>query len=154
MTITTDTQHEVSSPEASESTYEGSKDSPAKAGMGLWLAILALGAVMVLAVAAAVGAFDGSSDPDGVTVGFTERPLDLNPHAAASIPVERPLDWNANRVASPPAASIAVESVAYPQAYEEFATGGAAEPVSHPQAYEELVTSDAEERPLDVNPHP
>ena len=125
MTIT-DTQHEVSSPQATESTHEEPKGSPARAGIGLWLAILALVAVMVLATAAALGAFDGSSsDANSVVVDFDERPLDVNPHPAASFAAERPLDVNP-RAAGSPAASIAVEPA----------------------------TSDFDERPLDVNPRP
>jgi hypothetical protein len=128
MTITMGPRTDITDPENMQSSYEP-YGSPGKGGFGLWLAILALVAVIVLALAAALGAFDGSSDSDGITVESVDPRLDSDFHRtpAAQVP------------------SVAVEPVTHPQAWEELATSSAApEPAPSPQAYEEFAGSSSE----------
>jgi hypothetical protein len=124
MTIT-EAQHQASSPEAAESTHEGPMGSTAKAGKGLWIAILALGAVIALALAAALGAFDGSSGSDGTTVESVDARLDSDFHR------------------TPPAGSVT---------YKELVASSyaAPRPVEDGVTYEELVASSyAAPRPVE-----
>ena len=109
---------------------ESGKGPQPKPGLTeLWLAILAMGAVVALVAAVALGAV-GNSEKTNTFESLTV----LDPRADADV----------HRI---PAAA------AHPQAYEELAGPTAVASASYPQAYEELAKSTAVDPRMDSDFH-
>ena len=148
MTITMGPRTDITEPENLQSSFEP-YGSPRKGGTGaLWVAIVALVAVIGLALAAALGAFDSSStDVDRTTIQHVDPRADADIHRTPVAPapvVAHPQAWEDKVVSSAPSAPA---QPTHPQAYEEFVTSSAPAQPSHPQAYEEFVSPASASQP-------
>jgi hypothetical protein len=108
MNTITEPRHSISSP--TESDFQGGKGPQPKPGLGeLWLAILALVAVVGLAVAVATGAVGNSSQTDAVTV--VDPRADADFHREVPTP-KQGMDSDVYREQNQQASKAAAASVA------------------------------------------
>lgn len=146
MTITMGPRTDITDPENLQSSFEP-YGSPRKGGLGaLWVAIVALVAVIGLALAAALGAFDSSStDVDRTTIQHVDPRADSDSHRTPVAPAPfHPQAWEDQITSSAPSAP-AVPT--HPQAWEDQVANSAPAQPSHPQAYEEFVSPASASQP-------
>jgi len=116
----TEAQKELSSSEQVESSYSGIQVSQPKPGLGvLWLAIAGLVAVVGLTLAAALGAFDSSSDDSVGSITAVDPRLDADVHRSPQ-PVIEGLDSDFYRETNQHASEAAAVAATDPRMDSDF----------------------------------